>query len=288
VALDGAGAITVAPKKIASGAALTEANNLQLAQSGGGQIAAVWNTQATNTPYIAVTDASGANATPASFDEPSGYTPRIAGTPAGFAIMWRSFDPDFIEPSNVFFALRSADGSPAGEPVQLTDFEANFGGAFGGSDLALLPQAEGFLVAWGEGENGDFETNTGAYSVIRLQQLSAEGERRGESVLVAPRTDDIDQVEPSFVPWDDDTLALLWARGSHIYICGGCVPDHSVQMVLIDAQTLSPRSNVVQVEPDMGGLLGRSHAVSGSDLLVSVGIQFHVHFEPGFAALHCE
>jgi hypothetical protein len=90
------------------------------------------------------------------------------------------------------------------------------------------------------------------------------------------------------VPWDDETVALLWARGSHIYICGGCVPDHSIHMVLIDPETLSPRSNAVQVEPDMGGLLGRSHALSGSDLLVSVGIQFHVHFEPGFTALHCE
>jgi hypothetical protein len=104
----------------------------------------------------------------------------------------------------------------------------------------------------------------------------------------ANRCSYVDQVEPSFVPWNDDTVALLWASGSHIYICGGCVPDHGMHMVLIDQNTLSPRSNVVQIEPAMGGLLGRSHAVSGSDMLVSVGIQFHVHFEPGFAALHCE
>jgi hypothetical protein len=38
----------------------------------------------------------------------------------------------------------------------------------------------------------------------------------------------------------------------------------------------------------MGGLLGRSHAVTGSDMIVSVGIQFHVHSEPGLATLHCE
>jgi hypothetical protein len=61
-----------------------------------------------------------------------------------------------------------------------------------------------------------------------------------------------------------------------------------MHMQLIDPATFTPRSDVVTVEPDMGGLLGRSHAVTGSDLRVAVGIQFHVHFEPGFTALHCE
>jgi hypothetical protein len=99
---------------------------------------------------------------------------------------------------------------------------------------------------------------------------------------------DVDQVEPSLVQWDEDTVALLWAKGSHIYICAGCVPDHDISMMLIDPTTLTPRSNIVQVSPEMGGLLGRTHAVSGADLLLTVGIQFHVHFEPGFAAFHCE
>jgi len=90
------------------------------------------------------------------------------------------------------------------------------------------------------------------------------------------------------VPWGD-ALALLWGRGTHIYVCGGCVPDHSVNLVLIDPDTLSPRSNVAQVRPTQGGLVNRSHARSGeTDLLMKVEVQFHTNFEPGFAAFHCE
>jgi hypothetical protein len=288
-ALDEEGAITIEPRAVVTDASLMEASNLQLARNAEGRIAAVWSTLGNNIPVIAVTDDSGADATAIPFDEPSGYVPRIAGTADGFAMLWRSFDPDFMDPSNVLFARLDATGAMQGDPVQLTDFEAQtFGATFGGSDLALLPVRDGYLVAWGEGEAGDFETSTGAYSVLRVQALSSEGEPIGESALIAPRVDDVDQVEPSFVPWDDDTVALLWASGSHIYICAGCVPDHSMHMQLIDPATFTPRSDVVTVEPEMGGLLGRSHAVTGSDLLVAVGIQFHVHFEPGFTALHCE
>jgi hypothetical protein len=289
VALDGEGAITTQPKIIVEDTSLMDAGNLQIGRSGSGKIAALWNTQSSNLPVIAITDDSGADATATPFAEPSGYAPRIAGTADGFALLWRSFDPDFMDPSNVFFSRLDASGAAQGESVQLTDFDELISGStFGGSDLAILPQGDGFLVAWSEGNNGDFETGTGAYSVLRVQALSSEGEPQGESALIASKTDDIDQVEPSFVPWDEDTLALLWGRGDHIYICAGCIPNHSVHMVLIDPEALTPRSNIVEIEPEMGGLLGRSHAVSGSDMIVSVGIQFHVHSEPALATLRCE
>lgn len=288
-ALDAEGTITTQPKIIVEDSSLMDAGNLQLARNGAGKIAAVWNTPSNNVPMIAITDDGGAEATAEPFDEPSGYAPRIAGTGDGFAMLWRSFDPDFMDPSNVFFSVLDATGAVQGESVQLTDFDEQvYGSTFGGSDLALLPQGEGFLVAWSEGANGDFETNTGAYSVLRVQPLNGAGEPAGESALIAPRTDDVDQVEPSFVPWDDDTIALLWARGGHIYICAGCIPDHNFHMMLIDPVTLNPRSNIVEVEPEMGGLLGRSHAVTGSDMIVSVGIQFHVHSEPGLAMVRCQ
>jgi hypothetical protein len=288
-ALDDEGAITTQPKIIAEDASLMDAGNLQLARNGAGKIAALWSSQIDNLPVIAITDDGGADATATPLDEPSGYAPRIVGTDTGFAMLWRSFDPDFMDPSNVFFSRVDATGAAEGEPVQLTDFhEQVYGSTFGGSDLAILRQGDGFFVAWSEGANGDFETNTGAYSVLRVQALDSEGEPQGASALIAPKTDDIDQVEPSFVPWDEDTIALLWGRGDHIYICAGCIPNHSIQMLLIDPVTLTPRSNIVEVEPEMGGLLGRSHAVTGPDMIVSVGIQFHVHSEPALTTLHCE
>ena len=288
VALDADGAVTVEPKMIASDSSLTNVYQLQLARTVAGKIAAVWNND-TNTPHIAVTDDSGATATAVAFPEQAGYTPRLIAAGDGFAVMWKSFDPDFMDPSNVFFARLDDAGAIDGEPVQLTDYEELvYGSSFGGSDLTLIPVGDGFLVAWGEGNNGDLETGMGAYTVLRVQALDGEGQPQGESALIAEMELDVDQVEPSLVQWDEDTVALLWAKGSHIYICAGCVPDHSINMMLIDPTTLTPRSNIVEVSPETGGLLGRTHAVSGADLLLTVGIQFHVHFEPGFAAFHCE
>jgi len=288
VALDGDGAVTVEPKMIAEDSSLANIYQLQVARTAAGKIAAVWNNDM-NTPHIAVTDDTGAVAEVEAFPEQAGYTPRIIAAGDGFAVMWKSFDPDFMDPSNVFFARLDDAGALDGEAVQLTDYdELVYGSSFGGSDLTLLPVGDGFLVAWGEGDNGDLDTGMGAYTVVRVQALDGEGQPQGESALIAEMELDVDQVEPSLVQWDEDTVALLWAKGTHIYICAGCVPDHGINMMLLDPTTLTPRSNIVEVTPEMGGLLGRTHAVSGADLLLTVGIQFHVHFEPGFAAFHCE
>jgi hypothetical protein len=85
-----------------------------------------------------------------------------------------------------------------------------------------------------------------------------------------------------------DALALLWARGSHIYICGGCIPDHDLHAVLIDPESLTPLSNVVKVGAEHGGLLRRQTLVQESDLLAAFEIMFHTNSYPAFAAFHCE
>lgn len=289
-ALDHDGAITQEPKSILTHGSLEPYGVFQLARSSSGKIAALWHTPS-NTMFVAITDELGSDAVVVPFDEPAQYEPRIAGIEDGFSVLWSSVDPDAVEPGNVFFSRIDASGALRGEPVQLTDFGGHANDAwFSGNQLAILPRGEGYLVAWNEGSAGDFERQRGGYSVLRVQALNGEGEPQGESALIAPRADDVDYAEPSFVPWDDDTVAVLWARGSRIYICGGCIPDHSVSMMLIDPETLSPRSNVATVEPpEVGGLLNRHHARSGTDqLLVSLDIRYHVHSDPGFAALRCE
>jgi hypothetical protein len=177
-----------------------------------------------------------------------------------------------------------------GEPAQLTDHDAPGSGAsFGGGELALTAlDGGGFIAAWAAGDWGDTDTSTGAYSVVYAQRLTASGEPQGAPVLFDAQADEVDQVEPSFARWGS-SIALFWARGSHIYFCAGCIPDHSVSMVLIDPATLNPRSNVVTIDPpETGGLLQRHVAAAGEDtLLMTVGIQFHVHSEPGLAALRC-
>jgi hypothetical protein len=85
---------------------------------------------------------------------------------------------------------------------------------------------------------------------------------------------------------------VLWGHGSHIYICGGCVPDHSMDLVLIEPTTLTPVSNVLSLsnggDPRGGGLLRRRVAVLGPTLLATYLLTFHVHATPGSAAFRCE
>jgi len=101
---------------------------------------------------------------------------------------------------------------------------------------------------------------------------------------------DVDEVEPSLVPFGD-AVAVLWARGSHIYICGGCVPDHGIDLLLVDPATLTPLSNVVSLtnggDPRGGGLLRHRAAVVGSSLLVPYLLTFHVYASLGSAAFDC-
>jgi hypothetical protein len=87
-------------------------------------------------------------------------------------------------------------------------------------------------------------------------------------------------------------VALFWARGSHIYLCGGCVPDHRIDLLLIDPRTLNPVSNVVSVTnggaPNAGGLLRRAVAVVGSSLLTTFNLTFHTWATAGSATFVCE
>ena len=114
---------------------------------------------------------------------------------------------------------------------------------------------------------------------------------QGAAPALRAPTVDVDEVEPSLVPFGD-AVAVLWGRGTHIYICGGCVPDHSIDVMLIDPVTLAPRSNVVSVGNGggnkAGGLLRREVAVLGPSLLTTFNLTFHVHATPGSANFVCE
>jgi hypothetical protein len=110
------------------------------------------------------------------------------------------------------------------------------------------------------------------------------------AALRAP-TDSIDEAEPTLVRFGD-AVAVLWARGSHIYLCGGCVPDHRVDLLLIDPAGLTPLSEVVSITngggTQAGGVLRRQVAVLGKSLLMAYRLQFHVHNTPGSATFECD
>jgi hypothetical protein len=126
--------------------------------------------------------------------------------------------------------------------------------------------------------------------VVRLARLDAAGVRQGAPAALRAATPDIDEVEPTLVPFGD-AVAVLWGRGNHIYICGGCVPDNSIELLLVDPTTLTPVSNQLSLtnggDPKAGGLLRRRVAVLDQTLLATYLLNFHVHATPGSAAFRC-
>jgi len=130
---------------------------------------------------------------------------------------------------------------------------------------------------------------------VQVVPLDHEGSPTDGPVSLRQAEDAIDEVEPSLVPFGE-VIAVLWARGSHIFECGGCTPDHRIDLLLIDPHTLDPLSDVVSVartaisggfQPS-GGLLARDQVVLGSQILTAYHQQYHTTADLASAAFACE
>jgi hypothetical protein len=151
----------------------------------------------------------------------------------------------------------------------------------------LLETRTGYLAAW---------VSVGSdQATVWLARLDPSGALVGSPAPLRAPASAIDEVEPSLVPFGD-AVAVLWARGTHIFICGGCVPDHRIDLVLIDPGDFTPVSDVVSLTNGAapgpnnraGGLLRRQVAKVGQSLLTTVDVTFHVHHTSASAAFSCQ
>lgn len=217
-------------------------------------------------------------------------SPAVARAEGGFAVVWRDRVADR---DRIVFAKVDALGAEVQAPRAIAtaaDADLALAGraGFDRSRISLLAVAGGFVAAWPEVEPGDVQQGTGAHAIVRLVSLDAAGAPRAAPVAMRAATVDIDEIEPSLVRFAEDAVGVLWARGSHIYICGGCTPDHRIDLVLVDPTSLARLSEVVSVSPGpTGGLLNRDVAVVGNQILTAFEVTFHVHGEPGSAAFTC-
>ncbi|MCK6546737.1 hypothetical protein L6R52_12880 [Myxococcota bacterium] len=181
------------------------------------------------------------------------------------------------------------DGTPS-EPVVLArDDEANRrwvgrGTGFDRGAFGLVEHGDGFVTAWSEATWSDAD----AWAAVKLAKLDASGAIVGTPIWARAPEADVDEVEPNLTRFGDH-VALTWARGSHIYVCAGCMPDHRVDLVLFDPAAMTPVSDVATVPAfETGGLLRRDEAWAGATLRMAIENQFHVHGEPATAVLGCE
>ncbi len=157
-------------------------------------------------------------------------------------------------------------------------------GGFSQPKMAVLASGSGWIIAWSEVRNG-IDYSSGASAIIKLARLDAEG----NSVEEAPVRElvvDVDEVEPLLLPFQG-ALGLFWSTGTHIYMCGGCWPNHKVHFVLLDPATWTPVSEVLTLTPTPNGLLDLTAAAIQDEILVTAQIGYHVYQDPASAALKC-
>jgi len=193
----------------------------------------------------------------------------------GFAVAFGQWVNDAY---GVYYLGLDAEGSPYRAPVPLGQWDA-----------ALTRRGDRVLAAWTH-RSGDLSGDIDArYAVnLRLGWFDERGRPVGETYdLQAPELDR-ENVHPAWVDFGDD-LGLAWSHGSVIYICAGCIPDNHVEFVVLDGETLEPKSEVVSIENALtnGGLMSSSLAASGNDVTVVTSITYHTSAEGASAAIAC-
>src|SRR6185436_17309779 len=129
--------------------------------------------------------------------------PAITASAAGYGMAWR--DPE--SPAGV---IDYASADPAGAQVVArhrisapTAAGVVAGGVanFEPPTTALLATRSGYLAAWTETLPG--RGDSGASAVVRLARLDGAGVRQGPAVAMRAPTKDIDEVEPTLLPYQD-------------------------------------------------------------------------------------
>jgi hypothetical protein len=302
-AFDDAGAIAVAPKTVLSGGAIDSVYTVpSLAAGPDGGFGLVYTATAETDKRevrFVVLNADGtmrgtpralnAAGTLVSFVWPA---PSIVADANGYAMIWRS--PTEAR-GGIDFARADAAGAEtvARRRISVTNAEGTLVGGSSGFDRptnALLAVDGRYVAAWTEVHQGDFSSN--ASSEIRIVRLSTDGVAQSPPVPLRPATTDIDEVEPVLVKVGS-AAAIAWGRGTHIYICGGCIPDHRLDLLPFDPTDLTPLGDVVSITNGSvsgsraGGLLRKQLSAFGTSVLAAYQLTFHTTAKPGSAAFTC-
>ncbi|MFO0728810.1 MAG: hypothetical protein U1E65_33840 [Myxococcota bacterium] len=156
--------------------------------------------------------------------------------------------------------------------------------SFAASSPALLADGDGFVAAWSESTPFGAETTS---AIVWLAKLDAAGAVIAGPRPLTERTESVEDVEPELFAFRGDT-GLLWSRGAVIYICGGCVPDHDLRLVILSS-ALHPLSTVLPLPfAGTGGLLSHTAAAAGPSIAIASNIQLHVTYQPALGFARCD
>ncbi len=137
----------------------------------------------------------------------------------------------------------------------------------------------GVLAAWSE--TGD------DHAVTWLAEVLDDGTVTSRTPLAASQAELLRELPA--LGWLGDDLLLVWSEGTHVEICAGCLPDHELRWVLLDASTLDPLSEVQGASSPNGGGMQRTRVLPTSGgAVLAYDTVFHGYNRAGSAALRCE
>jgi hypothetical protein len=289
---------TLAPRTIKAGG-FGYFSGPRIAEGPGGRLGVVYTTDGMSAPpqvmFFTMDAAGTAGATRKLGDgvgQGAAPGPTLVGDADGFALVWTGAA---LARGQIVFAKTDGAGAELVAPRAISSPAAAdviVGGITGFDSPAhgLVRVDGGYLAAWAEVRITTYPA-MGAWSVVKVARLDATGAVQGKPAPLRAPAPDIDEVEPSLLRFGS-AVVVMWARGTRIYVCGGCIPDHRIDTLAIDPATLEPLSDVVTILPGpnarSGGLLRRDTGVVGSSLLTTFNLTFHVHATPGSATLACD
>ena len=227
---------------------------------------------------FAALDASGAPA-----GEPvavrSGQIPqaRLARHGDGFAAIW-------IEETGVYLALLDDGGAPRGEPERLAgagDEETYL------ADPFVVSVDDELVVAWTDSyRSADYNDPDGGRSVVRIARVSGDGELLGPAERLQAAEDGIVSALSSLLPVDG-AIAVAWTRETYIAVCGGCVSDATVRLVLLDPEDLVPVSETVELVGPSGMRSAPMVGNEDGDLAFFMTVDYHALADLAGAMIRC-
>jgi hypothetical protein len=194
----------------------------------------------------------------------------------GYAAAYNEWD----RPSNGYFAVLDADGTPKNGPVRL-------GGDVDGSSLHV--RGDEIFVAYPL-FGSPYPRGNGAYEV-RLARFGLDGERNGQVHALDRAIWGHSTAQPTFIPVSDEDFALVWSEGNRgPGACGGCEPDNWLKFVVLSGRDPTPVSNVLELKNplDHGGLIHAQGISNERDVLLFTTIEFHTSGQLAAASIHCE
>ncbi len=210
--------------------------------------------------------------------------PSVVATDDGYALTYSDNAGQGFE---VFFVSLDADAAPRTAARRISRAAGDgwtVDGGFSNSGKSLLAVGDRLWATWTETWFNDDFVDPKGETTVHLGVLDEQGD--GPNILLSAPVEGKRAVDPTLFAFGD-RVGLMWTTGTIIFICGGCIADDDVKLVLLDPATVAPASQVVTHLHAPNGFVRPTPAVLGDEILHTVDVDFHALTKPAVGATTC-